>query len=378
MSFAKWKHVADAVRARIESGALPPGTPLPSETELAREYGVCRVTAHRAMAELQRQGLVVRRRRQGTFVAYPQSDRPVFVAALFPLAGDYPQVEYLRGVRCALPDQYHLLLCETHNDPHCEAQYLRRMQYEADGLLCYPTCHPKNTPLFQRVVESGKPVVCLDRQIAEVACDTVMTDNYRATLTGLQYLIATGHRRIAHITHNGFYVSSIRERYEAYVDAMCTAGWDDVQAFTRLLPMRNDTDLTYLQQAVYDALFTMTHQSEPITAVFCLHDYQMVTVLEACERMGLHVPEDLEILSFADAPLLAPRAARSVHRLVQQVREMGRIAATRLQQRIHGATMPPEVIRTQAAFYPAEHASRRALDHATLSSHSHQPREVLT
>jgi DNA-binding FadR family transcriptional regulator len=58
MSSARWKEIADAIRAEIESGRLPIGDRLPSESELAARWGVCRMTAHRAMQELQRQGWV--------------------------------------------------------------------------------------------------------------------------------------------------------------------------------------------------------------------------------------------------------------------------------------------------------------------------------
>lgn len=357
MSSVKWKQIADAIRAQIESGALPPGTPLPSESALAQQYGVCRVTAHRAMSELQRWGLVVRQRKRGTVVASPSHTRSLFVAAIFPFTQDYPQAEYLRGIRSALPDHYHLLLCETHNDPCREAQYLRRMQLEADGIVCYPTCDPRNTALLQRLVEQGKSVVCVDRQPEGFACDVVMTDNYHSSLTGLRYLLQRGHRRIAHFTDDAVYVSSIRERFEAYQQAMQEGGTEDVSLLVRRFVIRESVNLEYLAQLVYDALFTLLHQPNPISAVFCLHDYYMVAVLEACDRLGVKVPQDLEVLSFADAPPLMTRVTRSVHRLVQHAYDMGRTAALRLQRRLEGEVMPPEVIRTLADFYPAQQAA---------------------
>jgi GntR family transcriptional regulator len=42
----------------IESGRLCPGDPLPSESALARRYGVSRGTARHALAELAGAGLV--------------------------------------------------------------------------------------------------------------------------------------------------------------------------------------------------------------------------------------------------------------------------------------------------------------------------------
>ncbi|RSN26266.1 GntR family transcriptional regulator [Amycolatopsis sp. WAC 01416] len=54
---------------KIQRGDLPPGARLPTEAELQSQYGVSRATAQRALNELANAGLVVRRRRHGTFVA---------------------------------------------------------------------------------------------------------------------------------------------------------------------------------------------------------------------------------------------------------------------------------------------------------------------
>jgi diguanylate cyclase (GGDEF)-like protein/PAS domain S-box-containing protein len=56
------------LRKRILSGELPAGDKLPSQRELGAEYGVSPVTARLAVAELEHEGLVVRRPRHGTFV----------------------------------------------------------------------------------------------------------------------------------------------------------------------------------------------------------------------------------------------------------------------------------------------------------------------
>ena len=141
-------------------------------------------------------------------------------------------------------------------------------------------------------------------------------------------------------------------------------GHEDVQSLVRFFLLHESTKLDYLAQVVHDALFTLLHQPQPITAVFCLHDYYMAAVLEACDRMGIAVPEQLEVLSFADAPPLMTRVTRSVHRLVQQVYEMGQIAALRLKRRIEGEVVAPEVITTSATLVLAESARQ---EHGTVS-----------
>ncbi len=53
---------------QIVEGRYPPGERLPTEHELCREFGISRTPVNRALTELAEEGVVVRRRRRGTFV----------------------------------------------------------------------------------------------------------------------------------------------------------------------------------------------------------------------------------------------------------------------------------------------------------------------
>ncbi|NYE74237.1 GntR family transcriptional regulator [Microlunatus parietis] len=60
--------IADALRAAISSGELPPGAKLPAGRALARTYGVAIPTAQKAVDELQREGLVRSHGTRGVYV----------------------------------------------------------------------------------------------------------------------------------------------------------------------------------------------------------------------------------------------------------------------------------------------------------------------
>lgn len=74
---AKAKQVYLVLRDRILSGATGFGARLPTENELAELHGVSRVTVRRALGELQRERLIVRRRSSGTRVIYRPAPAPV-------------------------------------------------------------------------------------------------------------------------------------------------------------------------------------------------------------------------------------------------------------------------------------------------------------
>ena len=61
------------IKQNISSGELNVGDLLPSEAELCRTMGISRNTVRQAIGELEEEGLVVRKRGKGTFVADPNA-----------------------------------------------------------------------------------------------------------------------------------------------------------------------------------------------------------------------------------------------------------------------------------------------------------------
>ncbi|MEM6762464.1 MAG: GntR family transcriptional regulator [Pseudomonadota bacterium] len=66
------------LRARIASGDLPAGAILPSEVALASELGLSQGTARKALSELERDGLIVRRQGLGSFVNQTTAESALF------------------------------------------------------------------------------------------------------------------------------------------------------------------------------------------------------------------------------------------------------------------------------------------------------------
>jgi GntR family transcriptional regulator len=64
--------VKQALKDQIVGGAWKPGDLIPGDLELCSELGVSRTTVRQALAELARDGWVVRERGRGTFVAPPK------------------------------------------------------------------------------------------------------------------------------------------------------------------------------------------------------------------------------------------------------------------------------------------------------------------
>jgi len=86
---ALWRQIAVQIRQKILDHSLPPGTKLPTTVELAEQAGADAFTVHRALTELVKEGLIVRTRKVGTFVA-ERPTRPVSIAIYLTATLQYP------------------------------------------------------------------------------------------------------------------------------------------------------------------------------------------------------------------------------------------------------------------------------------------------
>jgi GntR family histidine utilization transcriptional repressor len=64
-----YETVKTSIEERIAAGGWQAGVRLPSERELVQEFGCARMTVHRALRELEDEGLIERRQGSGSYVA---------------------------------------------------------------------------------------------------------------------------------------------------------------------------------------------------------------------------------------------------------------------------------------------------------------------
>ena len=351
-----WKSIATLLVARIRSGEWAPGTRLPSGDALARELGVNRNVAHRAVEELQRQGLVVRRQGSGTVVAPQAQKKSARVALLvdgYSAVHNFPSGDLLRGVGDRIGDDSTLVIADSKHDVGLEARQLRRLAREADGILLYATAPERPTSALTGLLDAGYPVVALDRLPCGVDVDAVVTDNRGAVESVVRTLLTGGHRRIGFLGFRKPAFSSVAERFEGYFAALEAAGLAD-PALVRWLPEEAGRDDAMLGDLVADAILALRHGSAPVTALVCAEDGLGCAAVPACERLGLALPADLEIAAFSDWHPMTLRTPWNVRRLVQRKYDLGAAAAGLLLDRLASPGRPTEVVRVPADIIPAD------------------------
>jgi len=358
-----WKEVFDALRSQIVSGELAPNVKLPSEAELVVTFGVSKMTINKAIRELASEGLVVPKERVGTFVASLAANAKktgsLRIGLILPAQDGFLEMKYLSGIREAIGPESQLILLGTDNDAVVEAEVLRQTSPDLDGILILPSCHPRISETLLRINEAGCPVVCLDRVPVHSKLAGVTSDNYGAAYRGLEYLEQTGHRRIAYFGFFSDEMSSVADRYRAYVDFISARGWTNPEDTTRFIEPRSSGLLPMELQLFRDAMARMSTLREPVTAAFCANEHYLSVLLEVCDGWTEARRKQFEIVAFCDWPSLSQPNVRT-HLIRQDARGIGRAAAVLINRALETGTAPSDRQEVPASFEIGSDRSRLA------------------
>lgn len=133
-------------------------------------------------------------------------------------------------------------------------------------------------------------------------------------------LIEAGHRRIAFINGEPW-MDAAQDRLKGYRRALAS---HDI-AYDAGLVRSGDWHVASGYEATL-SLMAAARQAHPPTAIFCANDLMAVGCLEALQKLGLRVPEDVSVIGYDDQEI-----ARHTHPPLTTLElpnyEMGRLAA---------------------------------------------------
>lgn len=233
-----------------------------------------------------------------------------------------------------LKQGYSIILCDTDEKPEREQAYLRLlMGRRVDGLIVAPSSG--NADLLRSAIESGLPVVLLDRSVPGLAADVVLSDNESGAFDAVSYLIGMGHRRIG-IVAGRLEVSTGADRMAGYVRAIRTHGIPADESLIEVAKFKRDI--------AYDKTMKMLNRAEPPTALFVCNNVMTAGTMAALKAAGKKVPEDISVIGFDDsewAALMDPPLTV----VAQPIVELGTRAAQTLMRRIsRGRVKTPRAV----------------------------------
>jgi LacI family transcriptional regulator len=215
-------------------------------------------------------------------------------------------------------------------DPERERRMVRALiARRVDGLIIVPASHDHRYLVAEQ--EAGTGTRSMKTAAVPLVGDAVITDNREASTTGVEHLMAAGHRRIAYLGDIDSLMTA-KDRYTGYCDAMRRGA-----AAGCVL----DPDLVVhglrTTEAAAEAVTALLGRDNPPTALFTSQNLVTIGAIEALHRSGRN--HDVALVGFDDFPL-AQLLDPGITVLAQQPAQMGRLAAQLLFGRLAGDDTP--------------------------------------
>ena len=174
------------------------------------------------------------------------------------------------------------------------------------------------------------PIVVAAADAEGLRCDVVRNDDHLGMRLVVDYLVACGHRAIAHL--GGVGGGTARERLAGYRAAMEHHG---------LASEIVVVDADFTEDAGYRGTAQLLRRDRPVTAITAVNDLAAVGALSAAADAGLRVPDDLAVTGYDDIFVAAIRQV-SLTSVNPDSSGIGSLAARCLLSRIEAPERKPE------------------------------------
>jgi len=361
--------VVAAVKHSLAEGRYDGGM-LPSYRQLVRELNVTMANVERAMAQLEREGLIRREKRRGVFPRVrrrrvaPEKRLPLRCINFFtPIMPTFLGGDYLAGYTEALDHLDIRMRFVSGDEDNLDPDYTRlfsdRLPMKAQGLVLLNLCVPDLIEWLQR---NDVPFVV--QYYARYTSKNlpphfnVYVNKAGGAFQAVGHLLELGHRDIGFMGLINDDVAFENMVFEGYRAALICAGLDCDED-----RLANCTCTASDKPAVAAIAKDFLSRRNRPTAIVAGCDEFALSLIDAARSLNLRVPEDLSIIGFDNQPgsdrTSPPLTTVSVPR-----RELARSAVELLLQAARTSRVPPQtrilethfIIRETTAPPPAARA----------------------
>ena len=343
MNETKYSTLYKALKDDILSGKYASGEVLPSENALTRRFKVCRSTVQQAFRELEKVGLISRRRGRGTFVNGKMGSRKIGLLSFDTVRYEFAGMMVRTVSALARKNDYTLLFSDFSTEDidslQSEAEkFVQKLVREGvSGVLYIPLgfcsrASEINHCVLNLLRENRIPVVLSDFGVDGMMgeYDVVGINNFKAGERVVDYLLSIGARRIDFWKQPHAALSHLERAKGARYAATIEHG--RASRFRIINAEPNSSS----------ALNRCFRPNRP-DAIICANDNIAATLIKTLEKADVSVPDDVMIVAFDDIELarfLTP-SLTTIHQPCEQIAE---VAFRRLIDRVNDHSLPIEEI----------------------------------
>ena len=218
--------------------------------------------------------------------------QPKIIGVIIPEFVHYYFSSVLSGIEERASRQGYRVMVAQSNEKYDREVQICQSFYENKvcGIIVSQAKDTSDYAHFNRLLESGVPLVFYDRICTGVDASRVVVDDYKGAYTAVEYLIETECKRIAFFG-SPMTLEISKNRYNGYKDALLRHGFTVEQDLNRFCDNRSDAE------AVAPELLSMENRPD---AFFAVNDDTAIGIMYAAKRMGLKVPEDVSVCGFTN------------------------------------------------------------------------------
>lgn len=183
---------------------------------------------------------------------------------------------------------------------------------------------------FTETINQGMPIVMFDRVVNEIPCDKVIVDDIQGAKQAVGKLIANGCKNIGIITTKD-YVNVGKLRTQGYLETLEDHKIHPKSSLILKIEdkLLSDDHLDKLEKEI-EQLFK---SNTSIDGIFAVNELYAVTAIKVARKLGLEIPESLQVVSFTDG-VLSKHCTPSLTTVRQHGLEIGEKSAELLINRL--------------------------------------------
>lgn len=325
---AKFENVCRWLQDKIADHTFAVNEKIPSENELAAQFGYSRQTIRQAIGILQNEGILKRVQGSGTYVTgsatLPKHAATMRIGVITASPDDLIFPGIIDGINEILSGQgYTISLGVTHNRQTDEENALHRMlENGVDGLIieCTKSAFPNVNEILYRTIRDCKiPIVFFNGYYRNFRESYVIIDEIRAGELAALALIEKGHKKIG-----GIFKSDDMRGINRYKGMQKVIREQGLCPEDKRFVWCTTEDLTCLFSGNFDSM--LLSRFFGTTALVSHNDDIAASLIRLLRQHKICVPEDVSVISF-DNSLLAGTMSCSLTSVFYPPVQIGRLAA---------------------------------------------------
>ena len=191
------------------------------------------------------------------------------------------------------PENYNMIMCSTEDDKEREYNYLKLLiGKKVDGLIINTTGENDD---FIASISHKVPIVLVNRRVYNTSFtgDFIDSSNVDGVRIITSHMISHGHRKIG-IINGDLSVSTGKERYEGFVDAMKAIGVIVDNSY----PYSYEGNFSV--ESGYDGAAYLLGLDEPPTGIVIMNNSMTIGAMKYLRINNIRVPENVSIASYGN------------------------------------------------------------------------------